>query len=106
MINWNFPHIPFKKWAKKYGNIFGMYFGDIPCIVACDYETVKEVLNRPEFDGKPDIFGARIRNVNVNKKLGNFCNFNFNLELFFHLSMNSITEGYLNITNWAWPTRS
>lgn len=71
LLNWNFPHFPFQNWAKKYGNIFGMYFGSLPCVVTCDYETCKEVLNRVEFDGKPDLVAARLRNINQ-KQLGIF----------------------------------
>lgn len=69
LLNWNFPHFVFQKWAKKYGEVFGMYIGDFLCVVVNDYDTCKEVFNRIEFDGKPDIVAARTRNIG-NKKLG------------------------------------
>ncbi|GLV45150.1 Cytochrome P450 304a1 [Carabus blaptoides fortunei] len=61
--NFNFPQMAVMKWAKKYGSVFGCYLADFPTVFVCDYETCKEVLNRPEFDGKPDIMNARLRTV-------------------------------------------
>lgn len=71
MINWHFPHFVFQKWAKKYGQVFGMYIGDFLCVVTNDYDTCKEVFNRVEFDGKPDIVAARTRNIGF-QQLGKF----------------------------------
>lgn len=59
--NWNFPQFPCQRWGEKYGNFFGMFLGDFPCLVATDYDTVKEILVRPEFDGKPKLEVAHTR---------------------------------------------
>lgn len=66
--NWNFPQYPIQEWAKKYGPFFGMYVGDYPCLMTCDYDTCKEVLNRLEFDGKPKLYAAQLRALD--KELG------------------------------------
>lgn len=55
------PHLPFQRWTKKYGPFYGMWVGDYPCLMTTDYDTVKEVLNRPEFDGKPPLLSAQAR---------------------------------------------
>lgn len=68
--NFNLPQVAVLKWSKKYGNVFGCYLADFIAVFVCDYETCKEVLNRPEFDGKPDLMNARLRTIGV-QKLGN-----------------------------------
>ncbi|GLV43688.1 Cytochrome P450 304a1 [Carabus blaptoides fortunei] len=69
--NFNFPQVTLLRWAKKYGSIYSMYLGDIPTVIVSDNEICKEVLNRTEFDGRPDMFATRIRNVGL-QKLGIF----------------------------------
>lgn len=47
------------KWYNT--NVLGFYIGNVPTIVANDYETVKSLLNNQDFDGRPLIYIARIR---------------------------------------------
>lgn len=53
----------FAKWYES--NIVGLYLGDTPAIILNDTEKVKKALNTPEFDGKPDILAARLRDPNL-----------------------------------------
>ncbi|XP_059611495.1 probable cytochrome P450 304a1 [Phlebotomus argentipes] len=50
------------RWYKS--KTIGFYVGSLPVIVCNDYEGVKEILNRSEFDGRLDIFLARMRDPN------------------------------------------
>uniref|UniRef100_A0A1L8E4N0 Putative cytochrome n=1 Tax=Nyssomyia neivai TaxID=330878 RepID=A0A1L8E4N0_9DIPT len=52
------------KWYKS--KTIGLYVGGAPTIVCNEYEGVKEILNRSEFDGRPDIYLARMRDPNHN----------------------------------------
>nr|ACZ97412.2 cytochrome P450 CYP304F2 [Zygaena filipendulae] len=57
--------------GQKYKTkVVGMYLGAFPTVVVNDPDLVKEMLNRPEFDGRNDIILARLRSYW--KKLGIF----------------------------------
>ncbi|XP_068082183.1 probable cytochrome P450 304a1 [Anabrus simplex] len=59
------------KMTLKYkSKILGFYIGSLPTIVACDYESIKEILLRPEFQGRIDSIITRTRALG--KKLGVF----------------------------------
>lgn len=42
-------------------NILGVYFGPFPAVILNDSESVKAALNKPEFDGKPQLLLATLR---------------------------------------------
>jgi hypothetical protein len=44
-------------------NLLGFYLGNVPTVVAFDYETIKEIETRPEFLGRMDTFVARERGL-------------------------------------------
>ncbi|CAG2068500.1 unnamed protein product, partial [Timema podura] len=48
--------------------IIGFYVAKTPSIVACSYETVKEALFKPEFQGRMDNIVTQMRSNN--KRLG------------------------------------
>jgi len=43
--------------------LLGFYLGSVPTVVACDYDTIKEIENRPEFLGRMDTIVARERGL-------------------------------------------
>lgn len=43
--------------------MLGFYLGNVPTVVAFDYETIKEIETRPEFLGRMDTFVARERGL-------------------------------------------
>lgn len=52
------------KWYKS--NIIGLYLGDYLTIILNDTEKVKKALFVREFDGKPDLLIARLRDPQMN----------------------------------------
>lgn len=48
--------------------ILGIYLGDFPSIVVNDLNIAKEVLVRTEFDGRSDLFLARLRERNFQRR--------------------------------------
>uniref|UniRef100_A0A1I8NGG3 Cytochrome P450 n=1 Tax=Musca domestica TaxID=7370 RepID=A0A1I8NGG3_MUSDO len=52
----------FAKWFKT--DIIGLFMGNFPFVVVHNPDAVREVLNRPEFDGRPSSFIAEIREPN------------------------------------------
>lgn len=54
------------KWYKS--NIIGIFIGSVPTIISHDPEGVKEILNRQEFDGRPQIYAAKLREP-INEKV-------------------------------------
>ncbi|XP_062533833.1 probable cytochrome P450 304a1 [Armigeres subalbatus] len=44
--------------------LLGIYLADFPAVIVNDHALVKEVQNRVEFDGRPDLFLARLREKN------------------------------------------
>nr|ARG41840.1 cytochrome P450 CYP304A1 [Bactrocera dorsalis] len=51
--------LKFTKWYKS--DIVGFHVGSFPVVAVHNYEGVREVLNRREFDGRPEIFLAEMR---------------------------------------------
>uniref|UniRef100_A0A182PZA7 Uncharacterized protein n=1 Tax=Anopheles epiroticus TaxID=199890 RepID=A0A182PZA7_9DIPT len=69
LINYRHLH----KAALKLGDfyrtkILGISLKDYPSIVVNDLAVAKEVLNRKVFDGRPDLYLARIRDKNYNRR--------------------------------------
>lgn len=54
------------KWYKS--KTIGLYVAGVPTIICNDYEGTKEILTRSEFDGRPDIFLARMRDPKMNRR--------------------------------------
>lgn len=56
--------------TKKYkSKIVGYYFKTIPLVAVCDHDSIKEVLARPEFQGRYD--NITLTDRAFGKKLGN-----------------------------------
>ncbi|XP_052890445.1 probable cytochrome P450 304a1 [Anopheles moucheti] len=61
-LNYNHLHRAAAMLTKLYKTkLVGLYLGPHPAIVVNDHDTVREVLQRSEFDGRPDLFLARLR---------------------------------------------
>uniref|UniRef100_A0AAG5CPG5 Cytochrome P450 n=1 Tax=Anopheles atroparvus TaxID=41427 RepID=A0AAG5CPG5_ANOAO len=61
-FNYRHLHRAAAKLSELYqSKLIGLYLGSVPAVVVNDYETVREVLRRSEFDGRPDLFLARLR---------------------------------------------
>jgi len=68
--NYKFPHLTFDYYVKKFkSKIISCYIGDHFAIVANDYESIKEILARDDFDGR--VFAEFIRDRAFGKDLGN-----------------------------------
>jgi len=68
--NYKFPHLTFDYYVKKLkSKIISCYMGDFFVIVANDYESIKEILARDDFDGR--ISAEFIRDRAFGKDLGN-----------------------------------
>jgi hypothetical protein len=66
--NYKYLHIGFHKLAQKYKtSILGLHLGAFPAVVVNDYETVKQVLTRPEFQGRLKIPLIDMRTYNKNR---------------------------------------
>ncbi|XP_021941664.1 probable cytochrome P450 304a1 [Zootermopsis nevadensis] len=66
--NFKFTHIGFHKLAQKYRTkIMGLYLGPFLTVVVNDYQNIKHVLTRPEFQGrvKAPVFDMRTYNKNL-----------------------------------------
>ncbi|XP_058811723.1 probable cytochrome P450 304a1 [Topomyia yanbarensis] len=69
MINYNHLHKAALKLSEFYRtNILGIYLGDFITIVVNDLDVAKEVMNRTEFDGRSDMFLARLRERNFQRR--------------------------------------
>ncbi|XP_053691403.1 probable cytochrome P450 304a1 [Sabethes cyaneus] len=69
MINHLHLHKAVAKLRRFYGtNILGMYLGSFETVYVSDYDTAKEVLNRVEFDGRPNLFLALLREKNFKRR--------------------------------------
>ncbi|PNF32313.1 hypothetical protein B7P43_G16248 [Cryptotermes secundus] len=65
--NFKFLHIGFHKLAQKYNTkILGLYLGSFPAVVVNDYKNIREVLTRPEFQGRVKLFILNLRTYNKN----------------------------------------
>jgi len=66
--NYKYLHIGFHKLAQKYKtSILGLYLGPIPAVVVHDYDSIRQVVTRPEFQGrfKVPVFNKRSYNKNL-----------------------------------------
>jgi hypothetical protein len=65
--HFKFTHIGLHKLAQKYRtNILGLYLGSLPTVVVHDYENIRQVLTRPEFQGRVRLFINDVRTYNKN----------------------------------------
>ncbi|XP_005183115.1 probable cytochrome P450 304a1 [Musca domestica] len=67
MVNFRYLHkavFKFSKWIKS--EIIGLHMGIYPMVVVHNPTTIREVLNRPEFDGRPALYVAKMREPNEN----------------------------------------
>jgi len=66
--NYKYIYIGLYKLAQKYKtSILGLYFGAFPAVVVHDYDSIRQVLTRPEFQGrlKVPVFNMRTYNKNL-----------------------------------------
>ena len=50
--------------ARRYRTkVLGFYMGSFATVVTCDYDSIKEVLTKPEFQGRMDTFVIRDRQL-------------------------------------------
>ena len=64
LSNWTYVHKAIENMRCRYKTrILGFYLGAIPTVIACDYESIKEVETRPEFLGRMDTIVARERGL-------------------------------------------
>ena len=69
--NYKYTFIAFHKLAQKYKtSILGLYFGDIPAVVVHDYDSIRQVFTRPEFQGRLKI--PVLNMLTYNKNLGEY----------------------------------
>lgn len=57
--NLHLAALKLSKWYKS--KVIGFYIGNTPTIVGNDKESVREILFNTAFDGRPDVFVARMR---------------------------------------------
>lgn len=69
MINYKHLHKA-AAWLSSFykTNIVGLHLGEYETVLVNDFDTVKEVLNRVEFDNRPDLFLARMREKNFQRR--------------------------------------
>lgn len=68
--NFKYPHLAFERLKSKFKSpVIGLYLGGLYTVVANDYESCKEVLTRPEFQGRVEAFPVQFRTFD--QKLGN-----------------------------------
>ena len=66
--NYKYIYIGLYKLAQKYKtSILGLYLGPFPTVVVHDYDSIRQVLTRPEFQGrlKVPVFNMRTYNKNL-----------------------------------------
>lgn len=69
LINRKTLYLAVEKLMRFYkSNVIGFYTGDTPTVIANDEKTVREVLFNKDFDGRSDIFLARLRTHNFKLK--------------------------------------
>ena len=65
--NYKFIHIGLHKLANKYKTkILGLHLGPFPAVVVNNYELIREVYTRPEFQGRLKLFLINVRTYNKN----------------------------------------
>jgi hypothetical protein len=66
--NFKFTYKGFHKLAQKYKtSVLGLYLGSLPAVVVHDYDSIRQVLTRPEFQGrlKAPVIDMRTYNKNL-----------------------------------------
>lgn len=67
LANYSFLQHSFIRMAKLYkSQLIGFYAGSFAGVVAQDYDTIKEILNKREFDGRMDTIIGRMRDPKEN----------------------------------------
>lgn len=67
LLNRNHLHKAVNKLCQFYNtNILGIYLGDKLTVILNDSEKVRKALYQSEFDGKPDLLVARLREPDFN----------------------------------------
>jgi hypothetical protein len=67
LSNFKFTHVGFHNLAQKYRTkILGLYLGPFPTVVVSDYENIRQVLTRPEFQGRVKVPVVDMRTYNKN----------------------------------------
>lgn len=62
LLDYNHLHKAIDRLGKFYNTkIIGMHLGTVPLIVLNDEDKVKRALNHRDFDGRPDLLLARLR---------------------------------------------
>lgn len=65
MIDYKKPYMAMHRMARRYNTeVLGLYLGPYPTVVACSHASVRELLLRPEFQGRVHGFLARKRSPN------------------------------------------
>lgn len=62
-------HRVWEKLASKYGSLLGLRLGSDRLVIVSGYKMIREVLNKEEFEGRPDGFFFRLHAFG--QKLGN-----------------------------------
>lgn len=69
LINHKNKHLAINKLCEYYkSSVIGFFTGDILSVVANDPKSVREMLFKQEFDGRPEVFLARLREPNYDFK--------------------------------------
>ncbi|XP_069687544.1 probable cytochrome P450 304a1 [Periplaneta americana] len=64
LTDWRYIHKAIERMRRRYNTkVLGFYLGAVPTVVACDYESIREVETRPEFLGRMDTIVARERGL-------------------------------------------
>jgi hypothetical protein len=66
--DFKFTYKGFHKLAQKYKtSVLGLFLGPLPAVVVHDYESIRQVVTRPEFQGRVKIplFNMRTYNKNL-----------------------------------------
>lgn len=80
-LNYKHLHKAAARLSQLYkSKLIGLYLGPLPAVIVNDYDTVKEVLTRPEFDGRPDLFMARLRDQHFQRRGLYLCVFVFEID--------------------------
>lgn len=69
LINHKFKHFAINKLCEYYkSTVIGFYTGDFVTVFANDSKSVREMLFKPEFDGRHDVLLSRLREPNFKRK--------------------------------------
>ncbi|XP_055587549.1 probable cytochrome P450 304a1 [Uranotaenia lowii] len=68
-LNYRHLHQAAAKLSQLYGSkLIGLYLGPLPAVIVNDYNTVRDVLTRSDFDDRPDLFMARLRDEHFQRR--------------------------------------